>query len=345
MLTKATSMMGRMPAVLVGGFFLCLLFACTNQKVAIGQQYKDGPGLDGSTTGTTGCDGNLKPPTSPSKGYLTIDVNGSQREYSLELPTDYDGTTPVPVLFAFHGTESNAQQFLESNYGNIRAGTAGRVLLVGPNGLSRNGETGWVDFSSNVNNGVTQVDIDFFDALVAHLRSNYCIDVGRVFAMGHAAGAMIANQLSCLRSDVLRGVGSFSGDGPDEDPGVACTGKVAAFIGHNPKEGDAAECAKLSSGSCPWVLLWANTGWPTTQFWTKKDGCADPGSMPTAAFEGNSSTGNPLPCKSFAGCDANYPVTLCLYDYWDQWDGPHAFPSPWGAKAVTDFFLALPQTQ
>jgi len=65
--------------------------------------------------------------------------------------------------------------------------------------------------------------------------------------------------------------------------------------------------------------------------------------MPTAAFAGDSTTGNPLPCKAYAGCNANYPVTLCLQTYNDKWDGPHAFPVQWGAKAVTDFFLALPK--
>ena len=37
-------------------------------------------------------------------------------------------------------------------------------------------------------------------------------------------------------------------------------------------------------------------------------------------------------------------MTLCLYDSWNQEDGPHAFPIPWGARAATDFFLALPKT-
>ena len=65
--------------------------------------------------------------------------------------------------------------------------------------------------------------------------------------------------------------------------------------------------------------------------------------MPTTPFAGNGTTGDPLPCQSLAGCDASYPVTFCLYDYWDQMSGPHAFPVPWGAGAATDFFLALPR--
>jgi hypothetical protein len=161
--------------------------------------------------------------------------------------------------------------------------------------------------------------------------------------MGHGDGAIIANQLACLRGNILRGVGPFGGAGPAERASVSCTGKVAALVGHNPNEGDAVLCGRVTGGSCPWTLLWAETGWPTTQYWARQNGCSDPGPMPTAPFAGNGTTGDPLPCQSLAGCGADYPVTLCLHDYWTQVDGPHAFPAPWGARAATDFFLTLPR--
>jgi polyhydroxybutyrate depolymerase len=273
-------------------------------------------GTSGGSTGTPGCNGNAAPPTSPSNGYLTIDVNGTSRTYVLELSSSYDGKAPQPVLFALHGTGTTAQEFLGSGYGDVRTGVARRAILVGPQGLSRSGQTGWMG-----NGGIEQVDKDFFDALVAQLKASYCIDPGRVFAMGHSAGAFFSNELGCTRSNVVRGVGPFNGGGPFG----SCGGKVAAFIVHNPNDS------------------WAGTGWPTTQFWTKQNGCNDPGAMPTAAFPGNSTTGNPLPCQAYAGCDPNYPVTLCLHSYSDQWDGDHAFAVQWGARAVTDFFLALPK--
>ena len=103
---------------------------------------------------------------------------------------------------------------------------------------------------------------------------------------------------------------------------------MAAFLGHNPNE--------------TWVA-WPTYGWPSTQFWLQQNGCSDPGAMPTAPYPGDGTTGNPLPCQPFAGCDPNYPVTLCLYDYSDPWDGTNAFPAQWGGRAPMDFFLALPQ--
>ena len=70
--------------------------------------------------------------------------------------------------------------------------------------------------------------------------------------------------------------------------------------------------------------------------------CNDPGAMPTAPYPGDGTSGDPLPCQAFAGCDLNYPVSLCLYDYSDRLDGNDAFPLQWGGRAATDFFLALP---
>jgi polyhydroxybutyrate depolymerase len=327
---------------------LGLLGACTSDWVVIGARYPDSHAVDGGATvapGTVGCNGKATPSTSPANGYLTMDVNGTTRQFVLELPTGYDGLTPVPVLLAFHGSGTNGQIFLGQDYGNVRAGVGGRALLVGPNALERGIGAAWVSFSGDQGNGVTQEDVDFFDALVAQLKANYCVDAERFFAMGHGDGGIIVNQLACLRGKVLRGVAPFAGAGPEESGATSCSGKVAAIIGHDPNEGDAAECGRVSSGSCPWTLLWAETGWPTTRYWMKQNGCSDPGPMPTAPYAGNGTTGNPLPCQSLAGCGGAYPVTLCLYEYWNQEDGPHAFPTPWAARAATDFFLALPRVQ
>lgn len=252
-------------------------------------------------------------------------MKGTSRQYTLELSHGYDGKTPVPVLFAFHGTDTSAHDFIgDSGYGNISEGVAGRMIIVGPQGLKRGmGKPGWVDFALP-NSGIADDDLFFFDALLAELKARYCVDTGRVFAIGHSAGAVMANVLGCDRSDVVRGVGPFNGGGPDG----SCPRPMAAIIVHNPADP---------------VVSWSDRMWPTTEFWTKNAGCDPIGAMPTSAFSGNSTTGNPLPCKSYPGCSPGNPVTLCLHGYSDQWDQNHAFPVQWGAKAVTDFFLALPR--
>ena len=254
-------------------------------------------------------------------------MKGTARQYLLELPKGYDGRTPVPVLFAFHGTSSSAQEFIGgAGYGNISEGVAGRMLIVGPQGLKRgSGLIGWCDFSLP-NDGISDSDIDFFDALIARLKATYCIDTGRIFAMGHSAGAVISNVLGCDRGDTLRAVGPFAGGGPSKN----CPKPMAAFVVHN---------------TADYLVKWSDTGWLTTKYWTSKSGCDPIGAMPTSAYAENSTTGAPLPCKAFSGCDSDFPVTLCLHSYSDEYDKTHAFPVRWGAKAMTDFFLALPRAR
>jgi hypothetical protein len=48
---------------------------------------------------SSGC----APPTRTSSGAQGLDVEGVARTHRLDLPPGYDGTTPYPLVFAFHG--------------------------------------------------------------------------------------------------------------------------------------------------------------------------------------------------------------------------------------------------
>ncbi len=270
-----------------------------------------------------GCNGNAMPPS----GKLSISAAGLTRSYVLVLPKGYDGKTAWPVVFAFHGTGSNAQEFIDPYYGNVKKGVADRAILVAPDGIERNGMTGWASFGGS--SVIEEVDFALFDSLILSLKANYCMDESRIFSMGHSAGAMISNQFAYERK-VLRGIAPFSGGGPYTSGKTSAAGKVAAFVGHNPYELTAA------TDSCKYAVPWKSTGWPTLKYWCTINGCNDPSPMPTSPFSGSP------PCSIYAGCDPAYPVVLCFYDYTDKWDCQHAFPTPWGAKAAVDFFMSLP---
>jgi polyhydroxybutyrate depolymerase len=260
----------------------------------------------------------------PPNGALTIDVAGVTREYTLVLPRGYDGSKRFPVLFAWHGTGSNGPDFIGSYYGGITDGVSGRALIVAPTGLVETqgeyaGKTRWQ---------LSESDGVLFDALLAKLESDYCIDTQRVFSTGHSIGAYFSNYLGCSRGDRLRGIAPISGGGPLDTS--KCVGRPAVMIGHNPHE-----CSETSS-DCPYAVPWASTGWLSTQYWAWYNGCMDPGPMPSDPIPGMP------PCKALAGCNPRTPVLLCLYDYSDPYAGPHAWPVAWMAGAIMDYFLGLP---
>jgi polyhydroxybutyrate depolymerase len=260
----------------------------------------------------------------PASGALTLDVDGVTRDYTLVLPSAYDGHTRFPVLFAWHGTGSTGPDFIGSYYGGITDGVAGRALIVAPTGLvDTQGE-----YAGMTRWQLSDVDGALFDALLAKLESDYCIDTQRVFSTGHSIGGYFSNYLGCSRGDRLRGIAPISGGGPFNTSD--CVGQPAVLIGHNPHE-----CAETGP-DCPYSVPWATTGWLSTQFWAARDGCMDEGAMPTDAIAGMP------PCKSLDGCKASSPVMLCLYDYSDQYAGPHAWPVAWLARTIADYFFALP---
>jgi poly(3-hydroxybutyrate) depolymerase len=275
--------------------------------------------------GGAGSDAPCTLDASPASGALTIDVAGVTREYTLVMPSRYDGRARVPVLFAWHGTGSTGPDFIGTYYGGITDGVAGRALIVAPTGLVETegeyaGKTRWQ---------LSESDGALFDALLATLASDYCIDSQRVYSTGHSIGGYFSNYLGCTRGDRLRAIAPISGGGPLDTS--ACIGRPAVMIGHNPHE-----CSETSA-DCPYAVPWATTGWLSTQFWAWRNGCQALTPMPTDPLPGMP------PCELLSGCNARTPVKLCLYDYSDPYAGPHAWPVAWMAGAIMDFFLSLPR--
>jgi poly(3-hydroxybutyrate) depolymerase len=264
-------------------------------------------------------------PANPPSGRLPLEVAGVSREYELVLPKDYDGRTRFPVLFAWHGTSSSGDEFIDKYYGAIVDGVAGRALIVAPDGLIEN-EGEWAGMTRWQ---LSNVDGAFFDRMLDTLNREYCIDPTRVFSTGHSIGAYFTNYLGCTRGDRLRAIAPIAGGGPLDTSD--CVGHPAVLIGHNP-----AECATASPPKCPFAVPWADTGWMSTKLWAQRNGCEVPDPMPETAFDGEP------PCRALPGCDAKSPVTLCLYDYESMFAGPHAWPTPWMARLITDTFLRLP---
>jgi polyhydroxybutyrate depolymerase len=261
----------------------------------------------------------------PPSGRLQIKVSGTEREYELVLPDSYDGSKRFPVLFAWHGTSSSGLEFIEPYYGAIVDGVAGRAVIVAPDGLIED-EGEWAGMTRWQ---LSSIDGEFFDVLLDKLNRDYCIDPQRVFATGHSIGGYFTNYLGCTRGSRLRAIAPVAGGGPLT--ASDCVGHPAVMIGHNP-----AECAEVTSPNCPFAVPWADTGWLSAQFWASRNGCADPGPMPTEPYD------DKPPCRPLTGCDPLSPVTLCLYDYESVFAGPHAWPTPWMAGAIMDAFLSLP---
>jgi polyhydroxybutyrate depolymerase len=196
-------------------------------------------------------------------------VSGTaMRPYSVRLPTGYDPTRAYPVLVLLHGCSSGT-----NNLPMERQTGADAILIRGTGSAA---DTCW-------DSGANGQDVVFFDAMVADVKARFCTDTGRFFAVGYSSGSWLANQLGCIRADVLRGLGTVTGG----NPGVRnCTGQIAQLFVHD--EDDTTNVISGSESARDRLL--------------KANHC-DESQMPVPE--------DPSPCVRYQGCDPGYPVVWC----------------------------------
>lgn len=194
-------------------------------------------GVGGSaspTSGSPGC-GATPPATDAS-----IQVAGVSASYIIDPPPNYDKNRPYPLVMAFKGSNTTAEQF--RGYLNLQQATGTDAILVYPNCLG--------DASS----WSVQRDLPLFDMLLAQTLARYCVDERRVFAAGDGFGGYFASALGCVRADKLRAVAAVS---PGVPPSDTCQGDVAVWIA----QGNADTPTSLANGK------------NTSTFWGRRNGC------------------------------------------------------------------------
>jgi len=195
-------------------------------------------------------------------------TGGANRPYSVRLPAGYDPMRAYPVIVLLHGCGSGT-----NNVAMEKSTAADAILIRGTGSASG---TCW-DTAAN------GPDVAFFDAMVADVKARFCSDEHRFFAVGYSSGSWLANQLTCIRADVLRGAGTVTGG---ESSNGKCGGPVARIFIH-----DQDDTTNVISGSEK-----------ARDRQLTQNGC-DKTKTPTAV--------DPSPCKLYQGCTAGYPVEWC----------------------------------
>lgn len=251
---------------------------------------------------SSGC-GKAKPSVATS-----IDVEGQQRGFLLTVPDDYIIHDPVPLVIAFHGRTNDNDQ-VKSYYRLDRE--LDTALIAYPAAKSNgNGSFSWSDPGDTP---YELRDIAFFDALVRNLASKYCVDMNRIFVVGHSLGGWFSNSLACVRGDVIRGSATVGGASVITD----CAGPSAAMIIHNPDD----RLAPFSGSESNRVLR------------MEENGC-EWESMPTEPSAFN--------CTEHQACGDN-PVLFCPHDIDIDGRGqyyPHNWPRS-TAQYIADFIASL----
>jgi polyhydroxybutyrate depolymerase len=245
----------------------------------------------------------------PEEASTMLNVGGMDRSYLLTVPTRYSSNDPHPLIVAFHG-RTNSNERVRGYYGLDRA--ADDYVIAYPAALQH--DTGTYHWSSPGNKISTLRDVAFFDAIVEELADSYCIDMDKIYVVGHSLGAWMANSVACSRGDVVRASATVGGDSMI----APCAGPAAAFMMHNPND-------TLASFYSTEVAK---------NMRVKTNFCEE-GTREIEPSE--------FKCVEYQGCDGGNTVVWCPHEVNEDRRGafyPHQWPEGTG-QAVVDFFEDL----
>jgi len=123
------------------------------------------------------------------------------REFNVFLPINYVEGESLPLVFNFHGLNSNMaeQQF----YAEMDVvANANDFIVCYPNGVNQAWNSGF---------GGTVDDVGFTEKMIGFLHQKYNIDLTRVYSCGMSNGGYMSYALSCELSGSFAAVASVTG--------------------------------------------------------------------------------------------------------------------------------------
>ena len=219
------------------------------------------------------CESTASPDAAASIGPLNIEVGGLRRVFIVRKSSSIEPRTPAPVVFVFHPFGMSAQ-YMESR---VSTRLWPGAIMVYPEGASRPGagyQPSWQGKAGELGDR----DLLFFDALIAWLKEQHCIDERRLYAFGYSNGASFAGLLACERADRIAGLAIASGR-------LSCAPTVPKPV---------AITHGLNDSTAPYA-----EGVRLATTWAKQNGCKAPPKVGTAG------------CFEASGCGAATPVLMC----------------------------------
>ncbi len=208
----------------------------------------------------------------------SMTVGSATRSYYKYLPTNYQASENLPVVFILHGLGGNAQQMTLAGFAGI-ADTA-RVIAVYPDALTNPfGQTAW-------NNGTlassSADDISFFNKMMDLMILNQNADHTRIYVTGFSMGGIMSHHLACAINGRIAAIGPMAGTMSTDDI-ANCTPVYKTPVIH--LHGTADATVPYAGTALPSLSLVAET----MDFWKDVHGCdasADSTQLPNVSPDG-----------------------------------------------------------
>ena len=208
-------------------------------------------------------------PASAGNYVRHVQVQGDAREYRLHVPKGYDGSRPLPLVIAFHGSSASAA-VIERETSFDELGDSLGFFAVYPEGFHRGWNVGdCCNYSYVKHKDEAAFVLRILDVLSHGLR----VDTAAIYATGYSDGGTLSMLLACKLSTRITAAASVSGTLFDPLPECDLDRPVSMMVIHGtgdhniPYEGRAGGPASIGGQhhehSAPEVA----------QFWIQRDAC------------------------------------------------------------------------
>ncbi len=155
------------------------------------------------------------------KNRFTTLVNGDEREYYVHVPSTYDGSVAVPVVFMLHGSSGDGLRFYKIS-GWKEVGEQENIITVYPSswhycvideGQVKN-TTKWNVYPGSFEycpNQTPRDDIKFLRQIIDELNERFSIDNNRIYLVGFSNGGAMAFRCAVEMSDVFAAIVESAG--------------------------------------------------------------------------------------------------------------------------------------
>ena len=125
--------------------------------------------------------------SAPSSGTKSMTVNGKNRQYILQVPSNYQSNKPHRLVFGYHWRDGSMNNVAQGGFYGLQSLSAGSTIFIAPNGLN----AGWANQGGE--------DITFTDQMLEFAKNNLCINEDEVFATGWSYGGAMSHSVACSR--------------------------------------------------------------------------------------------------------------------------------------------------
>jgi poly(3-hydroxybutyrate) depolymerase len=224
-----------------------------------------------SRAGSAGCGA----PAKLTNGRRTINVNGLNREYVLDIPSNYNQNNPYKLVFGWHWRGGSANDVVGQGYYGMKSLSNNTAIFVAPDRAA--GTDGWTNANGR--------DIAFLQSMLTQLKSSLCIDESRIFSTGWSYGGMMSFAVGRELPSTFRAIAPVSGAflTPHVDSGSA----TAAWIAHGNND----------------TVVSQSSGAQARDAYVRANGCSNT-TVPV----------QPSPCVEYQNCSAGKPVVWCSFN-------------------------------